>query len=451
MSGPSGEASRRPSSVPPVGGVVTARYRVFDPLLDPADADAMIRALRALRHLLDLRRDAAPTSAARCASRPSCPQRYDAALQLREDGRSLRRSARTRAVLAARTNYFRETYAYGDEATRRRASSRSCTTRASLEAARQLHGRADRRAGDRLREPAAARPGARRPHRRARVPRRQPQAASRSGSCVVMHHSGLFDALAHARSRPASRTSATAPAASSPSTPTAPTAPPQTLAGAHNTGDPDRHRHGLPRRRPRRVETTRAADCRARHAPAPRRRRHAGRALRRRARARHATAGTSCASRSRGRRTASPTRPSAARRAPQDDLALDRILDDALRRPARARPRSAASARPTATSRAPDRGVRALPRRQRLGLRPPPSRGRRAGCRGQRASSGRGRGSAWGIRRPVSRENPFPWSGTFLPPSQQDGFRKRGLHRKTLITKYIFDLRVLPRQARTLL
>ena len=61
------------------------------------------------------------------------------------------------------------------------ASSRSCTTRRSSRRPRQVHGRAGDRARDRVREPHGAGPGARGAHRRARVPRLQPQGSCRSG------------------------------------------------------------------------------------------------------------------------------------------------------------------------------------------------------------------------------------------------------------------------------
>ena len=87
--------------------------------------------------------------------------------------------------------------------------------RSRARAPRAAAGRADHR----LREPVAARSGARRAHRRARVPRREPQAypavAARGDAPLrTVRRAGAC------RSRPASRTSATAAAVSSPSIPT---------------------------------------------------------------------------------------------------------------------------------------------------------------------------------------------------------------------------------------
>ena len=118
------------------------------------------------------------------------------------------------------------------------------------------------RARHRLRQHAAAGPGAGRAHRRARVPRRQPQgrapvAARRHAPLRAVR--GVADADRHRhrllRRRPR--------AASWPTTPTGPDGPAATYAPAPQHRGAARHRHGLPRRRPGggRRQRARAAAC----------------------------------------------------------------------------------------------------------------------------------------------------------------------------------------------
>ena len=122
---------------------------------------------------------------------------------------------------------------------------------ALLDAARRLHGRPVDRAGDRLRQPHGPGPGAGGAHRRARVPRRQPQAdpAVAAGRHAPL---GPVRASGACRSPPASRGSTTATAAASSRTgPTAPTgavrAHPSRAQHRASCSTPTRVFHGVDR------------------------------------------------------------------------------------------------------------------------------------------------------------------------------------------------------------
>ena len=287
---------------------------------------------------------------------PEIPQRYDAALNfVRTGGRFARRE--DPPMLAARTNYFRGTYSYGrpDDAGHRAVPLPRGLRRRRAPAPRA----AARRARDRLRQPAAAGPGAGGAHRRARVPRRQPQAlpavADRGDAALrPLRRAGAC------RSRPASPTSATAPAASSPSTPTGPTASrARSRCAQHRRADG--HRHGLPRRRPRRARRSRSRAPARRHAAPQRRRRHL---------AASSTASELVASYDWDELRFSVSWKAycyadeaerAPRREPRGRPLARADPRDALRRPARPRPprrRAPARRRPRAAA---DRGVRPLP------------------------------------------------------------------------------------------
>jgi hypothetical protein len=89
---------------------LTARYEILDPLLGPADADAMLRLCERFGRYGSYAEDA--TNQVQLA--PGLPQRFDAAFNfVRTGGRFGRKEEPVR--LAARTNYFRETYAYDDD------------------------------------------------------------------------------------------------------------------------------------------------------------------------------------------------------------------------------------------------------------------------------------------------------------------------------------------------
>ena len=86
---------------------MTARYRVFDPLLGAAGADAMLRLCARFGRYPTYAEDV--TAAEPFA--PELPQRYDAAANFVRTGGRFARTEDPR-VLASRTNYFRATYAY---------------------------------------------------------------------------------------------------------------------------------------------------------------------------------------------------------------------------------------------------------------------------------------------------------------------------------------------------
>ncbi|MBX3026574.1 hypothetical protein KF840_16840 [bacterium] len=84
-------------------------YQRFDPLLAPAQADAMVRLCERFGRYGMYSQEASPTEIGE-----GLAQRHDAVMNfIRSGGRSGRREPLR--VLAARTNYFREEYAYGDE------------------------------------------------------------------------------------------------------------------------------------------------------------------------------------------------------------------------------------------------------------------------------------------------------------------------------------------------
>ena len=83
----------------------------FDPLLEPAEADAMLGLCERFGTYSTYGSDAAPEESGQTRFAPDVPQRYDAALNfVRTGGRMARRE--DPRVLAARTNYFRGTYYY---------------------------------------------------------------------------------------------------------------------------------------------------------------------------------------------------------------------------------------------------------------------------------------------------------------------------------------------------
>src|SRR5262245_59727441 len=90
---------------------MTARFEILDPLLEPAAAEAMLRLCEGFGRYGCYAEDA--TNAVPLA--PGLPQRFDAAWNFVQTGGRFGRKEEP-AVLAARTNYFRETYAYDDDA-----------------------------------------------------------------------------------------------------------------------------------------------------------------------------------------------------------------------------------------------------------------------------------------------------------------------------------------------
>jgi len=90
---------------------MTARFELLDPLLEPDAADAMLGLCERFGRYGCYAEDA--TNAVKLA--PDLPQRFDAAWNFVQTGGRFARKEEP-AALAARTNYFRETYAYDDEA-----------------------------------------------------------------------------------------------------------------------------------------------------------------------------------------------------------------------------------------------------------------------------------------------------------------------------------------------
>ncbi len=109
-------------------------HTVFDPLLTSTDADTMVRVCQGLGSYKMYSEE--PTFA---GIGQGLPARWDAARNFLRTGGRLGR-AEPLHVLAARTNYFRETYAYGDDV--RVAGVEPFLRHAGfVEAARQLYGR----------------------------------------------------------------------------------------------------------------------------------------------------------------------------------------------------------------------------------------------------------------------------------------------------------------------
>jgi hypothetical protein len=109
--------------------------QVLDPLLPDDDAAHVVEVWRSFPSYGLYSNESAP---ARWA--PELAQRYDAAVNFVRTGGRFGRNDEPKSVLAARTNYFRETYAYGSEITAAGIVGFYEHQRL-LDAARQLHGR----------------------------------------------------------------------------------------------------------------------------------------------------------------------------------------------------------------------------------------------------------------------------------------------------------------------
>ncbi len=108
---------------------------VLDPLLDDADADAMLELWQRFGTYGQYSNEGFDTAFA-----PELPQRIDAAANFVRTGGRFGRDSEPFELLAARTNYFRETYAYGDDVFVDGAKALMHHD-ALLDAARQIHGR----------------------------------------------------------------------------------------------------------------------------------------------------------------------------------------------------------------------------------------------------------------------------------------------------------------------
>jgi hypothetical protein len=161
-------------------------YRLFDPLLPPPDAEAMVRLCERYGRYGTYSQEASAVQIGE-----GLTQRHDAVLNfLKAGGR--RGRPEPMEALAARTNYFRETYAYGDRVTV--AGIEPFLRHAGfVDAARAIHGRP-------VIEPAIVYANVLVPGQELAVHTDVPEfrGANRTRYpqwlMVVMHHSGLFGA-----------------------------------------------------------------------------------------------------------------------------------------------------------------------------------------------------------------------------------------------------------------
>ena len=165
--------------------MATAPFVPFDPLLDSAAADGMVALCERFGSYGMYSEEALNEGIGE-----GLPQRFDAAYQfVKTGGRFGRRE--DRATLAARTNYFRETYAYGDEIAAPGIEP-FLHHEGLAEAARRVHDRP-------LIEPAIVYANILLPGQELAVHTDVPEfrGANRKKLpqwlLVVMHHSGLFD------------------------------------------------------------------------------------------------------------------------------------------------------------------------------------------------------------------------------------------------------------------
>jgi hypothetical protein len=159
---------------------------VLDPLMSDEEADAVLDLWRRFPSYGLYSNEGYPTTFA-----PELAQRYDAAVNFVRTGGRFGRKDADRGLMAARTNYFRETYAYGDEVTAPGIES-FMNHEALLGAARRLHGRD-------VIEPAIGYANILVPGQELAVHTDVPEfrGAHRKVTpewlLVVMHHSGLFE------------------------------------------------------------------------------------------------------------------------------------------------------------------------------------------------------------------------------------------------------------------
>jgi len=165
---------------------VPADVIVLDPLMTEAEADAVLELWRRFPSYGLYSNEGYPTTFA-----PELAQRYDAAVNFVRTGGRFGRKDVDRGLMAARTNYFRETYAYGEEVAAPGIES-FMTHESLLEAARRLHGRD-------VIEPAIGYANIMVPGQELATHTDVPEfrGANRKITpewlLVVMHHSGLFE------------------------------------------------------------------------------------------------------------------------------------------------------------------------------------------------------------------------------------------------------------------
>jgi hypothetical protein len=165
---------------------VTAEIVVLDPLLSDEEADAILELWRRFPSYGLYSNEGYPTTFA-----PELAQRYDAAVNFVRTGGRFGRKDADRGLMAARTNYFRETYAYGDEV-EASGIEMFMNHEALLDGARRLHGRD-------VIEPAIGYANIMVPGQELATHTDVPEfrGANRKVTpewlLVVMHHSGLFE------------------------------------------------------------------------------------------------------------------------------------------------------------------------------------------------------------------------------------------------------------------
>ena len=152
----------------------------FDPLLDAAQADAMIELCSRFGTYSTYGSDAAPEERGQTRFAPDVPQRYDAALNFVQTGGRFG-AARGAAPCSPRAPTTSARRTPTTAAARPPGIEPFLHHEGFLDAARKIHGRRWWCPNIVYANLLLARAGARRAHRRARVPRRQPQALSRSG------------------------------------------------------------------------------------------------------------------------------------------------------------------------------------------------------------------------------------------------------------------------------
>lgn len=165
---------------------MTAPYRLFDPLLSASDARRMVELCEAFGRYGMYSEEALNQGIGE-----GLPQRFDAAFNFVKTGGRFGRQEEL-SVLASRTNYFRETYAYGEEV-KAPGVEPFLHHEGFVEAAREIHGRP-------VVEPAIVYANVLVPGQELAVHTDVPEFRGANRKIhpqwllVVMHHSGLFDA-----------------------------------------------------------------------------------------------------------------------------------------------------------------------------------------------------------------------------------------------------------------
>jgi hypothetical protein len=222
-------------------------YVHFDPLLTPDEADAMLRICHRFGTYSTYGSDAAPEERGQVRFAPEVPQRYDAALNFVKTGGRFAQREDPR-MLAARTNYFRGTYYYAGRGDAVAGIDPFLRHPGFADAARRVH-----ECG--VVVPAIVYANLLLPGQELAVHTDVPEFRGANRTlvpqwlCVVMLHSGLFDAW---RRRIATGIAYFSDCAGGELAfyPDGPEAPPKTIPARHNTAivmDTDTIFHGVDR------------------------------------------------------------------------------------------------------------------------------------------------------------------------------------------------------------